>query len=171
MVGFGTCRRGRHVGTPRAPRSRQPTWWTSDACETCGGRLERHPYAGFPIAANVLSTLALRWRTARRTLCRLGLDASTLGRGTRRGKRRRPSWARGTAGHHSRSGRALTGRVFTHLPRLARERAAMAPQPRCAVVVVGSGGVGKSAITLSFVREKYGHAAWRSSCAPRGGGG
>jgi len=30
----------------------------------------------------------------------------------------------------------------------------MAPQARCAVVVVGSGGVGKSAITLSFVREK-----------------
>ena len=35
----------------------------------------------------------------------------------------------------------------------------MAPTPHVAVVIVGAGGVGKSAITLSFVRDRYGAAA------------
>ena len=31
------------------------------------------------------------------------------------------------------------------------------PPPRYSVVVVGAGGVGKSAITISFVRGQYAH--------------
>ena len=70
--------------------------------------------------------------------------------GSRRGAPRR---ARGLCALHS----AARGLKASRLERRALSARVGMPPPRYSVVVVGAGGVGKSAITISFVRGQYAH--------------